>query len=143
VRPDLLRVQGFNLDDHLSVSNGSNLDLEDSLSAAPCEPQLEADPARRDLTPAEATLCRHALELFTGVGTLQQAEPKNPPSQESIPGRQVHVTYFGIDVLEGGVLPEVVDRRLTAWLQDSVHLVEGANRVGEVLERRHADDQVE
>src|SRR2546422_4282984 len=107
------------------------------------EPQLEADSVRRDFTPAKTAYRRHSLKLLTRVSFLQQPESKGPAGQQRVQCRQVHVANPGIDIRARCVLPEVVNRRLTSWFQDSVDLVQGTDRVGEVLERGHTNNEVE
>src|ERR1700722_20027677 len=55
----------------------------------------------------------------------------------------MHISHLGRDLVARCVLSQVENRRLATWRQDAVDLVERADRNAEVLERRHADHEVE
>src|SRR5216683_1277983 len=109
----------------------------------PAEPHSERDALLDDLAAAEAALCRHPPQRFLAVRRPEQQHPEGPSSERGVQSGEVHSLNLLIDVVERGILTQIVDRGCASRLEHPVDLVESADRVGEVLERGHANDVVE
>src|SRR5262249_29424440 len=92
---------------------------------------------------SKAGTCRHLRDLFLRIGAWYEEKAERDPHE---PGVEPVVSRFldvGIDVLHGRLFSQVDDDGASTRLQHTVHLIDGFEGLGEVLERGAADDQIE
>ena len=106
------------------------------------QPDIQPHRSFADFSPAERRGGRHALEVGLGVSPLAQHRLEDGPGDEGVDQPELHPVHFPVDRRVRGVFVHVDDQRLAARPENAMHFAERAQRIGEVLERRPADDEI-
>ena len=86
---------------------------------------------------------QHPLKLFLRISPFEQHEPKRGEGQPEVDRAQPDRAEVLPDFGHRHVLAQVQDQRRAAGAQYAVHLLKRSVRLGKVLERRAACQQVE
>jgi hypothetical protein len=106
------------------------------------ESELETERLLSDFTPGERRSLHHSLEILSGVGSLPQCR-QGGSSEKRVDAAKVHLCDLVGYRFARRIAAHVDDQRSPAWPEDTMHLAQGADRIGEILERRAAYDEVE
>jgi hypothetical protein len=107
------------------------------------QPDLHADGVLADFALSKVRLRGEPADFLFRVRILEQKVLECPFRDEGIHAVQAHAVYGLVDVGLRSAPPQIGDERLAVGPQNAIHLGERLYRLGEVLERRRADNEIE